>query len=82
MITQKNPTYRPTNPNTTVITAAHGTREDNTTDNFFSRSVSIILHPAQAGTLQPNPKIIGIIVFPWTPIVCIALSIKNAARGK
>jgi len=80
--THPKPKYLPTNPITTVIVAAQGMREVKTIDIFFSLSVSIILQPAQAGTLQPKPKIIGIIVFPWTPIKCIILSIKNAALGK
>ena len=62
--------------------SAQGIREVRTIEIFFSRSVSIILQPEHAQALQPNPKIIGMIVFPWTPIECINLSKRNAARGK
>ena len=44
---------------------------------LFSRvRVAII-----AGTLQPNPIIIGITDFPCSPILCMILSIRNATRA-
>ena len=40
---------------------------------------SIVRVAMIAGILHPNPIIIGINDFPWSPILCIMLSIMNAA---
>ena len=43
--------------------------------------LSIVLVAITAGTLHPNPMINGINDFPWSPILCISLSIMKAARA-
>jgi hypothetical protein len=42
---------------------------------------SIIRVPSIEGTLQPNPRHMGIKLFPCNPMMCMNLSITNAARA-
>ena len=43
--------------------------------------LSIVRVANIAGTLQPNPMIIGMKDLPCSPILCISLSMMNAARA-
>jgi len=52
------------------------------TVSFRSRSVSRVLAPITAGTLHPNPRIIGMKDFPCRPILCMIRSIITATRAR
>ena len=45
------------------------------------RRLSMVRVAIIAGTLQPKPMMSGINDLPWSPILCMSLSMINAARA-
>jgi hypothetical protein len=64
------------------VRAAQGTSVERKMERVLSLSVSMILQPKQAGTLQPYPSRRGMKAFPCTPTLCISPSIRKAALAR
>ena len=45
------------------------------------RLLSMVRVDMTAGTLHPKPMMRGMNDLPWSPILCISLSMMNAARA-
>ena len=45
------------------------------------RRLSMVRVAITAGTLQPKPMMRGMNDLPWSPILCISLSMMKAARA-
>ena len=65
----------------TASRAVQGTKGIRSNVIILALRVSIILAPSTAGTLQPNPRHIGIKLFPCRPTRCMMRSITKAARA-
>src|SRR5664280_2511009 len=76
------PMKAPTSPRMTTVRAEHGTSVASTLAMKRSRSRSMIRVPRTAGTLHPNPRMMGMKALPCRPIGCMMASVRNAMGAR